>query len=118
MTRGSITFLPRNSQRCRCVFLSARRNIIESLRTRNLGSCPQVLKISANDARECAGVDWLGDIAVAAGLSGVILISLHRVGGERDDNHVFQRGVLPQAASQLQTIHARKLNIYEDKPRT
>jgi hypothetical protein len=72
---------------------------------------------TGNDHRQGAGVDRLGDVAVASRLPGLLLVSLHGVRGERQDGDVARRGVFLQAPGQGQAVHAWQLQVHEDEPR-
>ena len=64
-----------------------------------------------------ARVDRLGDVAVAAGGARLLLVALHRVGGQGDDHDVARRGVGLQPPGQLEAVHAGQLDVHQDQAR-
>ena len=64
------------------------------------------LQILRDGARKGPGVNGFGDVAVATRCQGIRLLRHHRVGRQRHNDHIAQRRLLPQPASQFQAVHS------------
>ena len=74
-------------------------------------------QIAGHLVGQAAGVDRLGDVTVAAGLHGLLLVAFHGEGGQRHDDHVPGSFVGLELAGQRQAVHAGQGDVHQDQVR-
>ncbi len=68
-------------------------------------------QVLAQPAAQRACIDGFGDVTVATGIDGLLLVALHGESRQRHHHQVFQIRVFADAAGQLQAVHTRELDI-------